>query len=90
MGTLATVLAGHKIPTNRDRYRADVEADIEEVDGVLKIARIRVAYHLKAARDKADQARDAMSKYLTHCPAAQSVIGCIDIQDRLEIEELDR
>ena len=89
MGTLATVMAGHKIPTNRDRYRADVEADIEDVNGVLKITRIRVTYHLKVARDKADQAREAMSKYLKHCPAAQSVVGCIDIQDRLEIEELD-
>ncbi len=34
MGTLATVLAGRKIPTFSDRYRADVEGDI---DGVLKI-----------------------------------------------------
>jgi hypothetical protein len=40
MGTLATVLAGRKIPTFSDRYRADVEGDI---DGVLKITRIRVA-----------------------------------------------
>jgi hypothetical protein len=90
MGTLATVMAGHKIPTNRDRYRADVEADIEDVSGVLKITRIRVTYHLKLARDKVDQARQAMSVYLTHCPAAQSLVGCIDIQDRLEIEEADR
>jgi organic hydroperoxide reductase OsmC/OhrA len=90
MGTLATLMAGHKIPTNRDRFRADVEADIEDVNGLLKITRIRVNYHLKAARDKAEQAREAMSVYLKHCPAAQSVIGCIDIQDRLEIEEVDR
>ena len=90
MGTLATVMAGHKIPTNRDRYRADVEADIEDVNGVLKITQIRVNYHLKVARDKAEQAREAMSVYLTHCPAAQSIVGCIDIQDHLEIEEVDR
>ncbi len=90
MGTLATVMAGHKIPTNRDRYRADVEADIEDADGVLKITRIRVTYHLKVARDKAEQAREAMSIYLTHCPAAQSLVGCIDILDQLVIEEQDR
>jgi organic hydroperoxide reductase OsmC/OhrA len=88
MGTLATAMAGNKIPTNQDRYRADVEADIEEVNGVLKITRIRVTYHLKVARDKVEQARQAMSLYLTHCPAAQSLMGCIEIQDRLEIEEL--
>ena len=90
MGTLATVMAGHKIPTNRDRYRADVEADIEDVEGVLKITRMRVNYHLKVARDKVEQARDAMSSYLTYCPAAQSLVGCIEIQDQLEIEEVDR
>ena len=46
MGTLATVLAGSKIPTFSDRYRADVEGDIEDIDGVLRITRIRVAYTL--------------------------------------------
>jgi uncharacterized OsmC-like protein len=90
MGTLATVMASNKIPTNRDRYRAEVEADIEDVNGLLKITRIRVNYKLKVARDKTEHARDAMSVYLKHCPAAQSLVGCIDIQDSLEIEEVDR
>ena len=40
MGTLATVLAGKKVPTFGDRFRADVEGDIEDVDGVLRITRI--------------------------------------------------
>ena len=90
MGTLATVMAGNKIATNRDRFRVEVEADIEDVDGLLKITRIRANYKLKVARDKAEHARNAMSVYLKHCPAAQSLIGCIDIQDTLEIEEVDR
>jgi hypothetical protein len=47
MGTLATVLAGKKIPTPEDRYYADAEGDIEDVSGVLKITQIRVKYHLK-------------------------------------------
>ena len=90
MGTLATVMAGNKIPTNRDRFRVEVEADIEDVNGLLKITRIRANYKLKVASDKAEHARNAMSVYLKHCPAAQSLIGCIDIQDSLEIEEVDR
>lgn len=32
--------------------------------------------------------REAFSVYLPRCPAAQSVIGCIDIQDELKIEEV--
>ncbi len=89
MGTLAGVLAGKKIPTPEDRYWADVEGDIENVNGVLKITRIRVAYHLKIPKDKSKDAHDALSVYLARCPAAQSVIGCIQIQDHLAIEETE-
>ncbi len=88
MGTLATLLAGRKIPTPEERYRADVEGDIENVEGVLKITRIRVVYHLKVAREKAAEAREAFSSYIRRCPAAQSVIGCIRIEDELRIEEM--
>ena len=69
MGTLATVLAGRKIPTFSDRYRADVEGDIEDVDGVLRITRIRVAYTLSVPPGKADDAREALKTYITRCPA---------------------
>ena len=87
MGTLAASLAGKKIRTFEDLYRADVEGDIENVDGVLKITAIRVNYHLKSQADKKEAAQEAFGAYLKHCPAAQSVIGCIKIQDRLELEE---
>jgi hypothetical protein len=86
MGTLATLLAGKKIPTPEGRYRADVEGDIENVDGVLKITCIRVKYHLKIPPEKAGEAREAFSAYIGRCPAAQSVIGCIRIEDELAIE----
>lgn len=89
MGTLATVLAGKKILTPEDRYGADVQGDIENVDGVLKITRIRVNYHMKVPKGKSDEAREALSSYLSRCPAAQSVIGCIDIKDQAVIEELE-
>ena len=87
MGTLATVLAGKKIRTPEDRYWADVEGDIDNVDNVLKITEIRVKYHLMIPEGKAADAREAFSNYLGLCPAAQSVIGCIRIRDDLEIEE---
>ena len=88
MGTLATVLAGKKIPTFGDRFRADVEGDIEDVDGVLRITRIRVRYGLKAPPGKASEAREAMGSYLTKCPAAMSVRGCIALEDTLDVSEL--
>ncbi|MGO9145616.1 MAG: hypothetical protein ACLQDF_04540 [Desulfomonilia bacterium] len=87
MGTLATVLAGKKIPTPEDKYWAEVEGDIEDVNGILKITRIRVNYHLRLLQEKIGEAKEAFSLYLPFCPAAQSVIGCIDIRDDLTIEQ---
>jgi organic hydroperoxide reductase OsmC/OhrA len=87
MGTLATVLARSGIRTPEEQYWADVEGVIENVDNVLKITKINVEYHLKVPRDKATQAKEALSSYLSLCPGAQSVIGCIQIQDNMVIEE---
>ncbi len=87
MGTLARFLAEKQIPTPEDRYRADVEGDIENVNNVLKITQIRVTYYLKVPQAKVDEAKLAFSSYLTSCPAAQSLIGCIKIHDDLKIKE---
>ena len=88
MGTLATALAGKKIPTPEERYWAEVEGDIENVDNVLKITRIRVRYHLRVDPEKTADAKEAFSSYLIRCPAAQSVLGCIEIKDDLIIAPL--
>ena len=88
MGTLATVLAGRKIPTFGDRFRADVEGDIEDVDGVLRITRIRVKYTMKVPQGKTAEAHEALKSYLTACPGAMSVKGAIEIADSAEISEL--
>ncbi|MGZ3594635.1 MAG: hypothetical protein ACXU9G_07340 [Syntrophales bacterium] len=87
MGTLATLMAGKKIPTPESLYWADVEGDIENVNGVLKITTIRVKYHLKVAEDKVADAKESFANYITRCPAAQSVIGCIDLKDELIFEK---
>ncbi len=87
MGTLARFLAEKKISTPEDLYWADVEGDIENVNSVLKITQIRVKYHLKVSHEKAKEVKEAFSSYLTSCPAAQSVIGCINIKDDIAIEE---
>ena len=86
MGTLAAGLAGKKIATFGDRYWADVEGDVENVNGILKITKIRVTYHLKVPPEKVAEAKEAFSSYITRCPAAQSISGCIDIKDDLIIE----
>lgn len=89
MGTLARFLAAKQIDSPKDIYWADVEGDIEDVNGVLKITRIRVDYHLKISRDKEEHAWQAFKVYLAGCPGAQSVIGCIEILDNLLIEPVE-
>lgn len=86
MGTFATLLAKQKIPTPKERFRADVTGDIENVDGVLKITRILVHYTLKLPGDKQAEAQKAFEAYMPHCPAAQSVIAAIKIDHQLDMQ----
>jgi organic hydroperoxide reductase OsmC/OhrA len=83
MGTLAMVMAKKSIRTHKEVYRADVTGDIEAVNGILKITRIQVNYELKIPDDKKNDANEAFENYLSQCPAAQSVIGCIEIRHQL-------
>ena len=87
MGSFARLLAEKKVLTREDLYWADVEGDIENVNGVLKITIIRVKYHLKVTEEKIADAKECFSNYITRCPAAQSVIGCIKIEDELNFEK---
>ena len=88
MGTLAAVLAGNKIRTFEHLFKAVVTGEIEDVDGVLKITRINVSYWLKVPKEKIADAKAALNSYLKLCPGAQSVIGCIDINHKLTMEDL--
>lgn len=85
MGTLAAALAGKGIRTHKELYRADVSGDIEAVNGILKITRIQVSYELKVPKEKGEEAKEAFETYLSSCPAAQSVIGCIEIKHTLNL-----
>lgn len=87
MGTLASLLAKKQIRTDETHYRATVEGDIEDVNGVLKITKIRVYYHIKVPPGKTHEAQKAFDQYLPNCPGAQSVIGCIEIDHEARIEE---
>jgi len=88
MGTLAMVLAGKRIRTFEHLYRAEVTGDIEDVDGVLKVTRIKVHYFLKVPEEKWQDANEALNTYLRLCPGAQSVIDCIDISHELSLEAM--
>ena len=70
-----------------ENLKADVEGDIEDVNGVLKITTIRLRYHIKAPSEKREAIERLLEHYAEACPAYQSVKGCIDCSWTAEIEE---
>ena len=75
------------VPATPDTIRATVEGDIEAIDKVLRITRIRVRYALTVPADKREAAERAVEVHPTGCPAANSVRGCIDLDISAEISE---
>jgi uncharacterized OsmC-like protein len=66
---------------------AQVEGDIEDVNGVMKITRIRLHYRFNipaGTREKVDRLLDV---YAEKCPAYQSVKGCIECSWDAEVAE---
>ena len=74
--------------TSAENLIAEVEGDIEEVDGVLKITKIRLSYKMKIPQGMRDKAERALESYADKCPAYQSVRGCIDVTWEADIEEV--
>lgn len=71
------------------RLHANVEGDIEDCEGVLRITRIRVEFVLKtddAAREKAER---AFEHFADRCPAYVSVKDCIRCEMRLTFSPPD-
>jgi uncharacterized OsmC-like protein len=67
--------------------QAEVEGDIEAVDRILRITRIRVRYVIRIPAGKREAAERAVATHEQKCPAATSVRGCIPIEISAEIRE---
>lgn len=66
---------------------ADVEGDVEAVDRVLRIARMRVRYQIRIPKGTREAAERALATHAEKCPAAMSVRDCIPIDITAEIAE---
>jgi uncharacterized OsmC-like protein len=66
---------------------AQVEGDIEDVDGVMRITRIRLHYRFKVPAGTREKVDRLLEVYAEKCPAYQSVKGCIECSWDAEIEE---
>ncbi len=67
---------------------ANVEGDIEEKDGVLKITNIRMAYQIKIPQGMRDKVERALQSHADGCPAYQSVRNCINVSWEADLEEI--
>ena len=70
-----------------DNLAADVEGDIEDVAGVLKITRIRLRYRFRIPPGTREKIERVLTSYAEQCPAYQSVKGCIECRWEAVIEE---
>lgn len=68
-----------------ENLSADVEGDIEDVNGVLRITTIRLRYTIKAPAEKREAIERLLEHYADACPAYQSVKGCIECSWTAEI-----
>jgi uncharacterized OsmC-like protein len=66
---------------------AQVEGDIEDVNGVMRITRIRLHYRFKIPAGTREKVDRLLESYAERCPAYQSVKGCIECSWDAEIEE---
>jgi OsmC-like protein len=66
---------------------AQVEGDIEDVGGVMRITNIRLHYRFQIPKGTKDKVARALTTYAEGCPAYQSVKGCIRCSWDTEIDE---
>jgi uncharacterized OsmC-like protein len=65
-----------------------VEGDIEAIDGVIRVTRMRVKYHLKIPAGKRPEAERAIAVHESRCPAAVTLRGAVAIEYSSQIEEV--
>lgn len=70
-----------------DNLVAQVEGDIEDVDGVIRITKIRLRYRFRVPAGSREKVDRVLTSYAEKCPAYQSVKGCIDCSWDAEIME---
>jgi uncharacterized OsmC-like protein len=66
---------------------AEAEGTITAPEGVMKVTRITVTYHLKIPAGTRPQAERALAVFETRCPVAQTLKGCVTLEHHAVIEE---
>ncbi len=83
---MAGALEARGIPA-AENLVAQTEGVIEDIDGVIRITEIRLAYLFKIPPGTRDRAQRALDHYADKCPAYTSVKGCIRCTWTADMEE---
>ncbi len=65
---------------------ANVEGDVEEIGGIMRITKIRIRYTFQVPGGLREKAERALEVYAEKCPAYLSVKDCIDVSWTAAIE----
>ncbi|MCH8068715.1 MAG: OsmC family protein [Candidatus Marinimicrobia bacterium] len=84
-GTFGGALEARKIKSAPDRLFSEVEGDIESIDGVLRITKIRVIYHLKYAGDEEEKVQRAFKSHPLKCPAYMTLRDVVEFTLSLKL-----
>ena len=86
IGTLGGALKARGIDGSGGRLTADAAGEVVvDPDGVLRLRRIDIVYHLMADEEQRAAAERAHAFHAAHCPNARSVAAAIDIVTELEL-----
>jgi len=69
------------------QLRASVVGEITEREGTLRITRIRVRYQIEIPAAKRAEADRALKAHVAHCPVAQTLLPCVEIDWEASITE---
>jgi organic hydroperoxide reductase OsmC/OhrA len=90
IGTLGGALRARKIVAVGDALTADAVGEVVvDPDGVLRLRRILVTYHLSAQEEQRAAAERAHAHHAAHCPNARSVAGAIEIVTELDFRPVE-
>ncbi|HEX2508332.1 MAG TPA: OsmC family protein [Miltoncostaeaceae bacterium] len=86
IGTLGGALKARGIDGSGGRLTADATGEVVvDPDGVLRLRRIDIVYHLVADEEQRAAAERAHAFHAAHCPNARSVAAAIEIVTELEL-----
>lgn len=86
-GTVAGVLEARGVRSDPEKFEAQAEGRIEDVDGKMLLTHVTMKYRLKVPKDKRAGIERALEHHESTCPVSASVGRGITVDWQAEFEE---